>query len=341
MEAKIKKIRPVIDTDSVSDRYRRLSVDTDKRRLLVTKFSGTEQERDFTEPANCDGFGRIRHFLRSRESKWLSNPIPIDPANKALDLPRADNFRAQVFQNAVCNWRCWYCFVPFELLAANRKYSDWLSCSQLIDLYLKESNPPKMIDLTGGQPDLIPEWVAWMMSEIKERGLEQEIYLWSDDNLSNDYFWRFLSEREREMIATYPKYGRVCCFKGFNSESFAFNTLADSSLFSRQFELMKRLLTTAIDLYAYATFTTPSRIGIEDDMRRFVDKLQKLNENLPLRTIPLQVEVFTPVQKRLDDEKKRALKYQWLALEAWQKEIENRFSSEQRALNIADVPLKF
>lgn len=332
-----------IDTDVISDRYRKLSVDTEGKRLLVTKFSGTEQEKDFTELANCEGFGRVRHFRRNSRSSngWIPNPLPIDPACKALKVASADTLRAQVFQNAVCNWRCWYCFVPFELLAGNRKYSDWLGASRLIDLYLQESNPPRMIDLTGGQPDLIPEWVAWTMNEIKERGLEREIYLWSDDNLSNDYFWRFLSEGQREMISTYPKYGRVCCFKGFNSESFAFNTLADSSLFNRQFDLMKRLLTTGIDLYAYATFTTASSVGIEDDMRRFVDELQKLNENLPLRTVPLQVEVFTPVQKRLDEEKKRALKYQWSAVEVWQKEMESRFSSEQRALNIADVPLKF
>lgn len=330
-----------IDTDAISDRYRRLAVDTDGRRLLVTKFTGTEQEIDFTEPPNCEGFGRIRHFRREIDNKWLSNPLPIDPACKALEIPPADILRAQVFQNAVCNWRCWYCFVPFELLAGNRKYSDWLSASQLIDLYLKEPEPPKMIDLTGGQPDLIPEWVVWMMGEIKERKLEQEIYLWSDDNLSTDYFWRFLSEKERETIATYPKYGRVCCFKGFNADSFAFNTLADARLFNRQFELMKRLLKTGIDLYAYATFTTPSANGIENDMCRFVDSLQELNENLPLRTIPLEVEIFTPVQKRLNEEKKMALKYQWRAVEAWQKEIESRFSSAERSINIADVPLKF
>lgn len=333
--------KPTIDTDAVSERYRKLAVDTGCRRLLITKFSGTDQERDFTEPANCDGFGRIRHFRQKNGSGWVDNPLPLDPARKALGLPRANTLRAQVFQNAVCNWRCWYCFVPFELLAANRKYSDWLSPSELLDLYLREIDVPPMIDLTGGQPDLTPEWVAWTMDEIIKRGLEEKIYLWSDDNLSNDYFWRFLSEKEREMIAAYPKYGRVGCFKGFNAESFAFNTLADAGLFKRQFDLMKRLLTTGIDIYAYATFTAPSSSGIEDDMRRFVDELQKLNENLPLRTVPLQVEVFTPVQKRLNAEKKQALENQWRAVEAWQKELENRFPSEARSRCIADVPLRF
>ena len=51
-----------------------------------------------------------------------------------------------------------------------------------------------VLDLTGGQPDLVPEWILWMMCELRARGLERKVYVWSDDNLSNDYFWRFLSE---------------------------------------------------------------------------------------------------------------------------------------------------
>ena len=43
--------------------------------------------------------------------------------------------RTQVFQNAVCNWRCWYCFVDFKLLAASRKHSEWLTPRDLIDLF--------------------------------------------------------------------------------------------------------------------------------------------------------------------------------------------------------------
>jgi uncharacterized Fe-S cluster-containing radical SAM superfamily protein len=329
-----------INTDAISAHYREQSVDLGSKRLLVTNFHNTEQEEDFTEPANCNGFGRVRHFRRKTSNGWPQNPLPIDPACKALGLQPVDILRAQVFQNASCNWRCWYCFVPFDLLAANRKYSDWLSPSQLIDLYVEQSAPPKMIDLTGGQPDLVPEWVPWMMSEVRARGLESEIYLWSDDNLSNDYFWRFLSDKERELIAEYNNYGRVCCFKGFNAESFAFNTLADPALFDRQFELMGRLLTAGIDLYAYATITSPSAEGIEDDVGRFMDRLQALDENLPLRTVPLEVEVFTPVQRRLDDVKRRALKNQWIAVEAWQKELDCRFSFRERERNIADVPLQ-
>ena len=329
-----------IDTDAVSARYRAAAIDLPNRQLLVTNFRHTEQESDLSEPPNCDGFGRIRHFRRLTSDEWPANPLPIDPACKALRLPTTEIIRAQAFQNAVCNWRCWYCYVPFDLLSANRKHSSWLSPAKLMDLYLAQSGPPSMIDLTGGQPDLIPEWVPWMMEEIRTRNLEQKVYLWSDDNLSNDYFWRYLTDDEQRVVATYRNYGRVCCFKGFNAESFSFNTSADQSLFERQFELMGRLLSLGIDLYAYITITTPSYVNIADEMKRFVDRLQKLDENLPLRTVPLKIEVFTPVIRRMDDVKKDAIKNQWIALDVWLKELENRYSSSARQQNIADVSLR-
>jgi uncharacterized Fe-S cluster-containing radical SAM superfamily protein len=328
-----------INTEVASAHLRAASIDVEGQRLLITNYHGTEQEQDMSEPANCEGFGRIRHFRRRTSQGWPPNPLPIDPACKALGLPAVDMLVAQAFQNAVCNWRCWYCYVPFNLLSANLKHSTWLSVQQLVDLYLQEPNRPVMIDLTGGQPDLTPEWIPWMMKALQDRELEHGVYLWSDDNLSNDYFWRFLSDSDREIIASYPMYGRVCCFKGFNAASFAFNTKAAPELFDEQFSHMGRLLTVGMDLYAYTTFTTPTRGDIAEDMRRFVDRLQMLDDNLPLRTVPLEISLFTPVQHRLDEEKRDAMLNQWLAIEAWQRELETRYSDSQRAINIANVTL--
>ena len=155
--------------------------------ILVTNFSGSEQEKDLTEPANCNGFGRVRHFKLDAGKGWIKNPLPILPATKALGIKQNSEIRSQVFQNSVCNWRCWYCFVDFKLLSGDSKYSSFLTCDEMVDLYLKEENPAPMIDLTGGQPDLTPEWIPWMMQTLIERGLDKKIFLWSDDNLSNDY----------------------------------------------------------------------------------------------------------------------------------------------------------
>ena len=87
-----------VDTDGYSRRLRARIVDVDQRRLLVTRLAGSEQEPDISEPVNCGGLGRIRHFRRETSTGWPSNSLPIDPACAALGMPPADLLRAQVFQ---------------------------------------------------------------------------------------------------------------------------------------------------------------------------------------------------------------------------------------------------
>lgn len=329
-----------IDTERVSERYRAAAIRHDRRELLMTDFRGTQQEQDLQEPPNCQGLGRIRHFHRRGVPGWPENPLPIDPVTAVLKLPRSDELRGQVFQNAVCNWRCWYCFVPFELLAASREHSKWVTPEQLVDLYLAEPDRPRVIDLTGGQPDLVPEWIPWMMEALQDRGLADSVYLWSDDNLSNDYFWRYLTAPQRERIYGYTNYAKVCCLKGYDAESFAFNTKAASELFDRQFELLARHLASPLDLYAYVTLTGPEVTDMDDRIARFVDRIQELDEQLPLRTVPLCIEIFTPVQSRLHERENQALRNQWRALEVWQRELERRYDARLLSLPIHEVPLR-
>ncbi|VTR93369.1 dihydropteroate synthase : Putative Fe-S oxidoreductase OS=Candidatus Nitrososphaera evergladensis SR1 GN=NTE_03355 PE=4 SV=1 [Gemmata massiliana] len=330
---------PVIDTAAVSARYREAAGRPEERRLLVTDFRGSQQEQDLTDPTNCDGLGRVRHFKRSTSSGWPLNPLPIDPASRFLGLAPDDMLRAQVFQNAVCNWRCWYCFVPFNLLSAHPKHSRWVTAEELVDLYLAEPGRPQVIDLSGGQPDLVPEWIPWTMRAMRDRGLEGSVYLWSDDNLSNDYFWQYLGDADLELIRTFRGYGRVGCFKGFDAESFAFNTAADPALFDQQFELFHRLIDLGLDVYAYATLTAPSADGIAGRVARFVDRLQSVSPLLPLRVVPLEVQVFTPVESRLSPVRRESLVHQRRAVEAWMQELENRFPAELRGLSITDIAL--
>ena len=330
---------PMIDTDQWSRQWRERGIDLETAKVLVTNFLGSEQEPDLSDPPNCGGLGRIRHFKRATSLGWPTNPLPIDPACKALGLDGVDHLRAQVFQNAVCNWRCWYCFVPFPLLSANPKYSQWVTSSDLMDLYLEQPDRPAVIDLSGGQPDLTPEWIPWMLREIRERQMEDAVYLWSDDNLSNDYFWRYLSEDDIDLLSNAENYGRVCCFKGFDGESFSFNTKAESELFDRQFELFGRFVELGIDVYAYVTLTSPRSTQIKDRVRRFVDRLQTIHDNLPLRTVPLEVRLFTPVHSRVKDEHERALDNQTLAIEAWNETMEERYDVARRTNLITESRL--
>ena len=87
------------------------------------------------------------------------------------------------------------------------------------------------------------------------------------------------------------------------------------------------------------TLTTPDRKGIPGDVKRFVDHLQTISTYLPLRTIPLEVQVFGVVKGRLNEVHLKALENQHVAIDAWQDELEERFSPEERERNICDVPL--
>lgn len=318
---------PVINTASFSQHLRQHAIDLEAQKVLVTRFTGSQEERDFSVPANCAGFGRVHHFRRHQQGNWPQNPLPIDPAAEALGVAPPDSIRVQVFQNAVCNWRCWYCFVDFELLSGDRRYSEFKSCSELLDLYQAEEDAPRIIDLSGGQPDLIPEWTWWFFSELTNRGLLQHIYLWSDDNLSNDYLWNFLERDQIHKLANSTRYGRVGCFKGFDSESFRFNTQAAGDLFFRQFELMRRLVDADFDVYGYATFTTPTSTDIRGKMRAFVDELQEIHPLFPLRTVPLLVTSYSPMRQRLDSTRAKALALQSDAVAAWQEELGCRFDT--------------
>jgi len=335
-----------LNTPIISQRYREKALDLPNRRLLMTNFNQSQQQQDFSLPSNCGGFGSIHHFRRFGSDGWPSNPLPIDPACRALGLPLKDEIQVQVFQNAVCNWRCWYCFVDYTLLSGHRDHSAWLSADDIVQLYHQEENRPVVIDLSGGQPDLVPEWVPWMMEALQDAGIEKQTFLWSDDNLSTDYFWRHLSPSQHEMVASYPNYARVCCFKGFDEDSFAFNTKAEPGLWHQQFDFMRRFVELGIDLYGYVSLTALQTHDLHGKMKRFVDKLQEVHPLLPLRVVPLEIKMFSPVSERIKeasspmrDAVTNAIKVQWQAVELWQEELESRFTRTTHSLTIDQVEL--
>ena len=330
----------VIDTDRFSEQLRTKAIDLVDKRILVTQFATSLQKNDLTLPPNCGGFGRIHHFHKASTSLFPDNPLPSAPAEQSLKRHLEDPVKVQVFQNSVCSWRCWYCFVDYKLLSGNPKYSAFKTVNDLIDLYLTESYQCPIIDLSGGQPDLVPEWGYWFAEALKERGLSNQIYLWSDDNLSNEYLWQYLTPSQLQRFASMSNYGRVGCFKGFDPTSFSFNTKASPDLFERQFQIMKRLIKTGFDMYGYITLTTNSDVNIIKNMSVFFDKLQEnVHPLFPLRTIPLQIHTFTPTQNRMTEKHVKAIEIQKQAIEAWNEQLTLRYSLSERMKKITEHQL--
>jgi len=308
-----------------------------EKKVLIANLIDSVEASDKYTIVNCGGFGRIRQF--SRFSIHLDYLLGY--AKPLLrGHPPVDVLRSQVFQLAACNWRCWYCFVDDPLLNGKDQNARFFSADELLDLYLAEDDRPKVIDLSGGQPDLVPEWTLWMIDAMARRGLEGSVYLWSDDDLGTDFIWECLSNEEIRRIAESPLHTRVGCFKGFDEASFSFNTGAPSDQFEMQFVRFKKLLDAGFDLYAYATLTSSSTEGINKSIDEFMDRLQAVHYNLPLRTIPLRICLFSATRRRSTPEQLASLESQHAALHAWQAALESRYSQDEISIPYDLVSLK-
>lgn len=332
---------PYIDTEQLSKDMRSKGVDISTQKVLVTCFDNSLQKSDLGLPPNCDGYGRLHHFKRDHGSSWPQNPLPIDPALHWLGQSIIDQLQVQLFQIAVCNWSCWYCFVDYKLKCGHPDSSAFKSVPELLDLYSAESQSPSVIVLSGGQPDLVPEWTVWFADELLARNLQQSTYLWSDDNLSNDFLWRYLSPSEISRLSSCPNYGRVGCFKGFDSYSFSFNTQVDPSEFDKQFKLIKRLVIQEFDVYGYVTFTSDRDDNVASAVTNFIDRLQtEVHPLFPLRTVPLRIREWGPTKVRMNEAYSKALHVQFDVAEAWMDEINHRFPKEMRKKQIFEHSIR-
>ena len=179
-----------------------------------------------------------------------------------------------------------------------------------------------------------------MMESLKEYGINHNVLLWSDDNLSTDFFWRFLTDKQIEFYSTYKNYSKVCCFKGIDENSYLLNTNSKHTSLSSQFQLFNAYLTLGIDLYGYITLTSPSNTDFHITISKLFDKFQSIHENLPLRIIPLKIELYNPVKVRFKHIYQDLLYGQELAMEQWLKQISNRFSSTMTNTPITEINIR-
>jgi uncharacterized Fe-S cluster-containing radical SAM superfamily protein len=333
----VKKVKIEIDPISISMRDKVLNTNT--KSILISNLKGSNQEKDIKKELNCDGYGRIRTFRLGDGIDWIQDPLPILPVNQYLNTNYMDSVEAQVFQLNACNYRCWYCFVDNANIAGRKESGKFFTTDELVDMYLSEKERAPVIDLSGGQPDLVPEWTPWMMRSLIERKIQNDLLLWSDDNLSTDFFWRFLTDSEISLIESYKNYCRVCCFKGIDPYTYSINTGMQETRFKVQFELFKRLMELNIDLYGYITLTSPVSTDFKNVIPRLFDTFQELHEDLPLRIIPLKIYEYTPVLNRKISGTNHLLEGQKIAMQFWRKELKSRFSEQKRNAPITDISI--
>lgn len=288
---------------------------------------------------NCEGYGRLRYFKVDKYDDWVDNPLPMGPFSKLLGIDMEKSIPVQVFQVAKCNLNCWWCFLPNEYKVGNTLYSKWFSVDELVEMYIEDNNDAKVIDLSGGNPELVPEWVYKFMQCLEKKNLSDKVYLWSDDVLTTDFFFDRMEKKEQIYMANYQNYGKVACFKGFDQESFEYNTCSEKHSLSKQLSIAKKYIEMGFDIYFYQVLTCDDLTNIDERISNYMDALQEISVNLPLRIVPIKIKKFGANESRFNSARLREIDNQFIVLDIWKKEIFRRFGYKMFEWKIEDIAL--
>lgn len=295
-------------------------VDLENRRVLVARIENSIEADDEYVRVNCAGYGRIRRYstFKLHFDHTTTSKQPLGSARS-----KDGTYETQVFQLAGCDFRCWYCFVDDALLRADQNRASWFSAEELLSLALEESVTPAVIDLSGGQPELVPELTFWMMEAVEKRGLRGKLAIWSDDNLSSDFFWTCLNADQRKYVANFPGYTRTVCIKGFDAAGFTANTGAPGLLFERQLQMLQRLVDEGFRLEIYLTMLDIPRPS--DQAAAVIDsllvRLASIHPNLPSRVVPLKIHPFANMLGRATGRRLSTLGVQVERFKLWRSRL--------------------
>ncbi len=112
----------------------------------------------------------LPEFSAGRLRATLSDS-PVTAAAK-LGGHWEDHNLACILHLALCNLRCSYCYVPFELLAG--KDSFWTTPAEIVDAFVSlasGSRLPTIFRISGGEPSLSPNFILAIYNELSCRDL--------------------------------------------------------------------------------------------------------------------------------------------------------------------------
>ncbi|MBC8273997.1 MAG: 4Fe-4S cluster-binding domain-containing protein [Chloroflexi bacterium] len=222
-----------------------------------------------------------------------------------------------------CPLDCWHCYIE-ECLKSHckicmvQKHCDrtrktdmgikegWFSSKQIIDGFVEQRDSDRdrglwsnILRITGGEPFLAPQLLLEILSELKARRLDKEVFLWTETNLVplvvQDADKPLVSDELLNELAGYDNFCVHPCFHGLNKLNFEEITGQDIENFDVLIGGLKRLLSSGIDIYP----TFGSNLSSPKDVERFYGMISQLDEFLPLRFCLIEYDLdYKPVQWR-------------------------------------------
>lgn len=261
-----------------------------ERAVLFANILETKEAEDFYHCVNHDGFGRIREFTKFSmhiETELIKHRkfIRINGEGRW-----SEQYLSQVFQIGVCPLRCRYCFVDRQNLDGTNKNSVFLQPEDIIGMFLETWPDIRNLDLSGGSPDLFPEFLFGLLHEIERVGLKGKITIWSESNLDTRFYSR-LSKGMMNYIITFPYFHLLCSLKGWDSESVLYNT-QNTMNFEEQVKGIEFFCRKHFPISVYLVFIG-NRVATLEDIRKLYVRLKNIDMRLPEWCIPLYIKKFS------------------------------------------------
>jgi len=359
------------DPIKLAEKIRPKMIDLKNKKVLLAKFTETSQIKDIPHRQLMNDYLRVKVYEKPEEIARGNHNFRQEPAGIARDKLRqslqnqvqkrgqmtAPKIRecnaAFIAQVNGCNLKCWQCYVDDKNKSAKSCYGKFFSAEEILTEFLIESRkaqfltePDRKVNilrLSGGDPFLVPEIIIWTIEAVEKLSLQDYLYLWVDTNLmTGDFYWKYLTEQQRNKIKKFENIGFMGCYKGYDEESFTKTSGAAPEFFKEQFEMHQRLLDEGLDVYTYLyplVYSEYSDLELKRRILKFIAQLQKIDFYAPLRLTTPYTKIYSPTETRLIREKKLALKVQYRAIKIWKQEMKRRFGP-MAELMPHEIPIK-
>ncbi len=289
---------------------------------------------------------------------------------------------------AYCNLGCWYCYVDeclktschnclFENseecdgLSKTNRLKSYFTASEIVELFIKQFEKDKEITLneknrtilriTGGEPFLAPDFILDVLKEIKKKNMENEIYVWTETNITpflisdsdgnrfvenwqnedkdNEFHWSLneLSDY-RNNFCVHP------CFHGLSKDSFLRQTGIELNSFEDIMEAFNYIMDLKIDIYPTFSINVCSPQEIIEFFNRITQDEKRAKIALRFALIDYSFR-YSAIQKRFekitDNLDKLNINYcnlynKYISISIWNKLLKDKFG-----ISYAEIPRNF
>lgn len=222
-----------------------------------------------------------------------------------------------------CPLNCWHCYLQecLRLSCAECKnqpfcckqrrkieniHLKYFSAEELLNSFLAQREIDKakgiasdIFRITGGEPFLAPQLIIELLNLLEQRGLQTEIFLWTETNIvpfcCDTNGNSVVSEKQLVELSRHKNFSVHPCFHGLSSEEFVAISGAEIN-WGQLLAGFRRICSTSIDIYP----SFGGNVSSLHNIALFMDKLISIDPLLPLKFCVINYDLnYEPIKRRL------------------------------------------